>query len=399
MAQYKRKENETILDWIERLVENKKEYYLESNEIYDMVTNITLSSDESRKRLYGWLDLIEILKKESIPDISEDELFEKIEKKKLELYKERMKLSTLRLDLNRQYRDEARRELILEEIKRIIPTVPETSFKVFDKIEENKEYMLCLTDIHYNSIFKSVNNEYSIDIVHRRFEKLLGEVIDFIQKENISKLYIANLGDSLQGLIRISDLRKNQVGLLESLIQFSRFMGDFLNKLSEYVNIEYYHVPTANHSDIRLFDSSKDQTGENLELVIVNYIYAYLKENKRVNVILPIDNKDYHELNILGYDVILLHGHQLSKSKSNLDALSSRSRKFYDYVVLGHFHGGKIETVSEGKTNDKEYIIAPSIVGSDPYSDELLVGAKSAAVMLTFKENAGLYQQTKFILN
>lgn len=203
-----RKQDESFLDYADRLIKNKKEYELDNSEIYDLIFGYTLSSDESRKRLYGCSDLIEALRKEAFDGLTEDEIFQKLESKKLELYKERIKLSTLRNDLNRQYRDEARRELILEEIKNLIPKAEPVPFKLKNVQDNKKEYVLTISDIHYGQIFESINNEYSVEIVQKRFEALLSEVVDFVRKNKVEKLYVINLGDSLHGLLRISDLKK-----------------------------------------------------------------------------------------------------------------------------------------------------------------------------------------------
>jgi len=389
--------NECFIDYADRLINNKQNYDLDHTEIYELLFNTVMSSTESRKRLYGVKETIEQLKKEGFENLTEDEIFLKLENKKIELQKEKVKLSTLRNDLNKLIRDNSRRELILEEVLRIIPKVDKVEFNPLITQDKNRDYLLCISDIHYSSFFTSQNNEYSVDIVKERFEILLGELIKFVNKEKINKLYISNNGDSIQGIIRISDLKKNQLGLLESVISFSRFMGDFLNELSKHVNIEYYHVPNANHADIRLFDEKRNQTGENLEYLIVNYIHDYLKENERIIVHIP--KKDFIEFELQGYNIISMHGDEVKNIKTILEKISMRNRKFYDYVILGHFHSTLEQTVYEGETNNMEILITPSIVGSCPYSDSLMVGSKSSAKLHIFEKDKGRIQSNNFILN
>lgn len=394
-----RLENESFLDYTDRLISNKKNYDLDHSEIYEMLFGVVISGTESRKRIYGLKDMIETLKAEGFEKLTDDEVFRKLESKKIEIQKERMKLSTLRNDLNKTVRDESRRELLLEEMIRVIPRADKVEFRPREIQDMDKGYLLRISDIHYSSFFKSINNEYSIEILHERFEILLGELMAFIEKEGVKKLYVANQGDSLQGLIRISDLKKNQIGLMESVVGFSRFMGDFLNALSEYVDIEYYHVPTANHSDIRLFDPKNNQTGENLELLMINYIHDYLRKNDKVFVALPEENKDYLEFNIQGFDFISLHGHQTKNVNTYLEKVSMRNRKFYDFCLMGHYHTGYEKTLYEANGHNVELLVSGSIVGSDPYADTLLLGSKSSAKLDVFQKTKGRVQSNTIILN
>lgn len=395
---YDRREGENFVDYADRLIDNYKQYDLDRVEVYDLLFNETISPDESRKRLYGSKALIDKLKEEGFKKLTEDEMFEKLEMKKLELKKERIKLSTIRNDLNKQLSEQSRRELLLEEVLNAIPSISEFNFKPIVKQDENKSYLLNFSDIHYDYFFLSENNEYSIEILQERFEKLLGELIKLIEKEKISHLTVLNCGDSLNGLIHISQMQSMKIGLVQSAISFSRFMGDWLNKLSEYVYITYRQVPTSNHSQLRIFDKSRFVGGEDLELLIINYIHDYLKNNQRVEVVIDTD-KEYITFNIQGYEIISFHGHQFKKTDNILEKINTMHRKFYDTIILGHWHTSYEKTLFEGIDNNVELIISPSIVGSDPYSDTLLVGSKSSAKLHIYEKGKGRVQSNTFILN
>ena len=395
---YTRRDGEMFLDYADRLITYYKSYDLDKTEVYDFLFNEIISSDESRKRLYGAKALIEKLKEEGFEKLTEDEMFEKLELKKLEVKKERVKLATIRNDINKKATEISRRELLLEEVLNVIPRVGKTDFKPLLQQNNDKSYLLNFSDIHYDYFFLSENNEYSIEILEERFNKLLGDVLKTIEKENISEITILNCADSISGLIHMSQLQTMKVGLVQSAIGFSRFMGDWLNALSEHVNIIYRHVPTANHSQLRIFDKSRFIGGEDLELLIINYIHDYLKDNDRIEVVVETD-KEYITFNLQGYEILSYHGHQFKKSDNILEKINTIHRKFYDTIILGHWHSNYEKTLFEGVDNNVELIVSPSIVGSDPYSDSLLVGAKSSAKLHIYEKGKGRVQTYNYILN
>lgn len=360
----------------------------------------TYNSSEVRKRFYGIKKIIEVIDAEQINDITDDKKIKELDLKILELEKERKRIQTTKLELNKMLREKSREDDIVEQLRDIIPTINNPVFKPIQVSKRHKEYVLSFGDIHYDKFFESVNNSYSIEEVNRRFQVLMNEMINIIEEQNISKLTIVNCGDSLEGILRISALKTLRVGLLESVVQFSRFMAEWLNTLSQYVYIDYIHVPTANHTEIRMFNQKARETDENLERVIVNYIHDLLRTNERVNVrITTEDNKNYVDFNILEYNFIALHGDGIKNIKNSIKDLSMLHRKFYDYVIMGHYHSGMETTVFEGETNNMEVLVTPSIVGSDTYSDSLMVGSKSSAKLYVFEEGKGHTQSYNIILN
>lgn len=395
--------DETNFEYVRRIVFGKlinKTIDLDFEELSELIfgEGNCYNSNEVRKRFYGIKRLVDLIELDGIDSINEDDLLEKIEFKKIELQKERVKLSTLRNDINKKIREDARQELLFEEILSSIPSADKVEFRPLLEQDGDKSYLLNFSDIHYDYFFSSENNKYSIEILKQRFDKLLGELIKLIEKENISKLTVLNTGDSISGLIHMSQIKTMQVGLVQSVIGFSRFMGDWLNKLSEYAEVTYRQVPTSNHSQLRIFEKKRNIGGEDLELLIINYIYDYLKGNNRVKVIVDTES-EYIAFNLQGYEIISFHGHQFRKTDNILERLNTLHRKFYDAIIIGHYHSSYEKTLFEGVDNDVELIIAPSIVGSDTYSDSLLLSSKSSAKLHTYEKGKGRVQSNTIILN
>lgn len=69
--------------------------------------------------------------------------------------------------------------------------------------------------MHYGATFKSENNEYSPEIAQDRLSYLTEELIQFIRNNKLTKLNIACLGDVLQGLIHLTDLKINDSAVVK----------------------------------------------------------------------------------------------------------------------------------------------------------------------------------------
>jgi dTDP-4-dehydrorhamnose reductase len=171
-----------------------------------------------------------------------------------------------------------------------------------------------------------------------------------------------------------------------------------VNELSRYVEVAYIQPSTSNHAELRIFDTKAGNTDENLEYIIINYITDLVRNNERITVISDLKH-NFVRFNLCGYEFIAMHGHGIKSINSVLDKLSLQHRVFFDYVMLGHFHSSQVITASEGVTNNRQVMVLPSIVGSDPYSQSLMLGSKGEAKMLCFEEGKGNTITYNLILN
>ena len=335
-----------------------------------------------------------------------DQAHNDLDKKIAELRQERIKLQTINLENSREDRSKYRQKLYYEYVGSAITTLPLPEFEPLlctetsINNESHIEYLMTLADIHYGASFVSANNEYSPNIVEGRFLDLYYQISDFCVKHKISKLHIVSLGDLIQGILRLSDIKLNDSSIVKSTVQISRIIASFLNTLSHYVEIEYYHVPTANHTQIRPLGSKASELPlEDMEYVIGHYISDLVRENGRIRVHLAQEGEQGLFINIPGNTIYAMHGHQIKNLETAIKDLSAVKRDFIDYLVLGHLHGNKEIPSGEGVCADTEVLVSPSFVGSDPYSDSLFKGSKSAVKVYGFDEICGHTETYKFILN
>jgi predicted unusual protein kinase regulating ubiquinone biosynthesis (AarF/ABC1/UbiB family) len=119
---YQRKQGESDFDYIIRLVEGKSNgtYDIDYVELFKLAFSVELASDEARKRYYGLKMLLPFIDKEKFKNVSSDNILTELEIKKLEIQKEKEKNRTIKNELNKMLRQDARYEMFWEEINKAI---------------------------------------------------------------------------------------------------------------------------------------------------------------------------------------------------------------------------------------------------------------------------------------
>lgn len=404
MIDFKKKDNETSWEYGLRLIESKVNGEIDCD-WQDIVEHLGLDChrDSLRKAAnvtpYSGLavakhykDKIEELmarQSTSADSIYEDLILE-LEMKKIELQKERVKISTLRNELNKVVREESRKELFYEGIRQAIADTPlePIHFIPTHAQQSDKEYLLTFADVHYGATFDVGINKYSPEICQERFNQLFNEVVRIVEEEGISHLHIASNGDLIQGVLRITDVKLNSITMIEQVMGIARLVASFLNQLSQHTCVTYYHCINANHSELRLLGTKSGELQEDVELLIGNYIKDLLSLNERIEVI--IGNDCVMDIELCGYNIGLLHGQNVKNKETFIRDLSMTRHREYDYLIMGHIHHYTCTTVSTTKDgNPTQVISVPSIVGSCPYSQKIMKTSPSGALLLCFKENSG----------
>lgn len=331
-----------------------------------------------------------------------DEHSESLQEQKRELEKERQKLYATKIEASRNLRQESRSELFYENVRYAIETLPMPEIVVNKPLYTvgDKEYLLCLADIQAGAKFELPTNAYSLEVCEQRFNKLLDDVINYIKINDITKINVVGLGDSVQGILRLTDLKLNETSVVEATVMVARLIACFLNQLTAYCYVEYFHVPTSNHSQTRPLGSKASELAcEDMEYIIGNYISDMLRVNNRINIHMN-NNYDYIEIPIFDFNIMALHGHTIKNLDTALKDLSVTHRKLIDYIIVGHWHNGKVIPGNEHDSHDTEVLMCPSFQGTDPYAFyKLGLSSKAACKMFIFDEKYGCTGTEKFILN
>lgn len=324
--------------------------------------------------------------------VGENKYLEELKAERRNIEKERKKLQTEKLEYNKWLREEARDELICEHICKAIselepldipPVIYTTNYSTMDAA-------LIISDQHYGAeftitgLFGETLNEYSPEIFESRMWDLLKQVVKICNKENISILHVYDLGDSVDGLLRVSQLMKLRYGVIESTIRYGRFMTEWLNELTKHVRVKFQMVTDANHSQLRMLGQPKNTfKDENMSYIIAEKFMDRLGDNPNFEFVQNPSGYIFDEL--AGYRVLGIHG-EVKNMETAIKDFASVYKTPIDILIGGHKHhkdtdnvGIRVDTVS-----------VPSIIGVDDYSISLNKTADAGATMLFVEVGKGI---------
>lgn len=315
--------------------------------------------------------------------------------KKRELQKAKIQLQSEKLEYNRWLREEARDELICEKIVAAIRELPKLEVPeilpayVAGRVHNDREGCLVFADTHYGvdlkiiGLFGETINEYSPEIFEQRMWNLLTQVIDICEKEGFTSLNVYDLGDEVDGILRVSQIWKLRYGVIESTVRYGRFITEWLNELSKHVHIKYQMVKDSNHCQLRLLGQPKGTfKDENMAYIIADKIMDRLENNPNFEFIQ--NPTGYVFDNILGYNILGIHG----ECKGLERAIKDFSKTYgvdISFLIGGHKHHQNSSNVGI----ESDVISIPSVIGVDDYSLSLHKTSDPGATLFVLEAGKG----------
>jgi predicted phosphodiesterase len=200
------------------------------------------------------------------------------------------------------------------------------------------------------------------------------------------------MGDAIDGILRVSQLMKLRYGVVESAVKYADFIINWLNKLSEYVNIEFQMVH-GNHSELRMLGQPKGSfENDNIGIVISEMIKTRLKDNP--NFKFTYNPTGFVFSNIQGFNVLGIHGEVKSMERAIKDFSKTYGTEI-DILIAGHLH----HTRSEAVGVNSDVINVPSIIGVDSYSLSLNKTSNAGATFIIVEEDFGKVCEYNIKLN
>lgn len=365
MEEYYKKENENELEWISRIVKNRREYDLDYTEVFKILFGLDLAPDECRKRFYGIkmiIDKIDNIKLDTVKDKDiKDDLYLQLE----EIKKEKMKVSDERSSLNRRLRESSQKESYKEIAEHCAKCISEKNPFIFDKRKiddyEENQAILTLSDIHYGLDINKFNNKYNPEICKERFETLKDNVIKDMDRHNIKILNVLGLGDMIEGIIHNINRVESRENLINQIIGISELISQFLNELSKKYQIYYYDV-IDNHS--RVFPKYDENSNEdNFALLIKWYLKSRFEGNERVIIKDNEIDESIGTLKIFNKDYCFVHGN-MDKISDIVQNLSLMTKRFYDGIFIGHMHH-----FEANETHGTYIYMSGTFAGNDEYAN------------------------------
>lgn len=395
MTEYilERLQGETDIEWKYRLIDDKLNGVIDAD-WQDIVEALDLDihRDTLRKGSIFFLEMKDYFE-HKFEESQSDEVLDKLTTKKLELKMERAKLSAEKNELNRWIRENARSELFYEKYLDKLSDIKLPTVNQLPHLKsEESDWTLNLSDIHYGKAVEihglddEIIAKYDIETFERRMNEVLSYTIEKINKENITHLNVFNLADSVDGILRMSQLQSIQLGVVDTVIGFAQFMGVWLNELSKHVVIDYYSSQ-GNHDEIRILNANRgDFPNENVDKLITFHLQTLLKDNSNITI---HDSKYLRYVDIVGTKVLAVHGQDEKNLQNSISQYRDLYNKQIDMLLTGHLHNTHTKTVGMNGLQNIEFYQHPSLCGIDEYSVKLKKVAPAGAVMMKIERGLG----------
>lgn len=363
----KRKDGETDYEYCFRLsyLKNKENLDIDWQEIVDLC-GLNWSSDHCRKTMIGAIrhqDYIDSKTREQLFD----EEYERLLEKEIQIEKEKVKLRDLRTQVNKQIREQARKEHMFEILEEKMIELNKQPIIINDDYKKRtpskKSAVSMWSDWHYGIEVDNFLNQYNPDVCRERVDRLIDKTIDYCKLNNIDVLYIFIMGDIISSenynIIRL----QNKENLITQIINASELLNEAIIKLSKHLPYISVGVCTGNHCRSREKGDSTNK--DNYMHLIKRYIQLGLENVSNITFLENSYDDEMINVNINGLNVIGTHGDKVPKTNGSYK-LSALINEKIDLLCLGHWHESRMEM------NHRTVVhVNGSIVSSDEYARNL----------------------------
>lgn len=401
-----RNKEESYLSFVTRITVALNDGLIDYQQWGRAVVGEDLYSEESTRRIAKFFSqFIQNLENDEIELIEDKDKANEIKQLLEELAKERKKIQTANVEYNANLRSEARAEMFNEQVIEAIHNLKPIKFnkKLYTEASPEATAVLCIADAHNGveinmaSLFGEVVNVYSPEILKTRLNKLANQVIEDKKRLlDYDKLIVFDLGDAIQGMLRLSDLSKLRTGVLQSAIDYAEMIAQWLVFLSEELEVPIEYVCLGgNHCECRFLEKGRNWEEENLGLVIQYVIDLRLQNNPNITV---APYSEFGFKTVQGVNILAIHGDDAKNDFDEISYWENYHNISIDILIMGHVHHGEQNTVGYGLTGDKEVIKVPSLVGVDSFSKKCRKLARAGAKFMLFEDGSKTWEKT-IVLN
>ena len=393
----KRGENESLLNYFNRITRDRKELDLSYEQWQELLIGENkYSSENCRKAYYIISPLLEILSEDEknriIEGIESKEELERLIKANKEALLENEKMKIQYQDQRREYRkyvrESGRFDHLVSELTKSVKVLNKekplfNTHKQKIRILENNEAVLMTSDWHIGANFKNYFAEYSIDIAKKRIKELTEKTVEYCLANNVSTLHVELLGDSLDGSIHTSARIESEEDVISELMIYCEVLSEMINELSIFIPYIKVHSVIGNHT--RITPNKKESiTKENFERLVPFYLKARLTaiDNIEITNSSIDDTIDVYE--VKGQTIFCVHG-DLDSPQNAVSKLSAMLKVFPDEVHMGHYHKH-----FEMDNYDMETVVNGSLKGTDNYTKEKRLSGSPMQKLMIYNEEGKL---------
>lgn len=341
------------------------------------------NSSEVRKRMYGMKAMIDMIDKDSEFSIQDSSILSELDKKKIELQKERQKFFDQRNAFNKIVHDRSRQEELNEILVEAVQSgnLPQLNYEHNFIEPSDNDLLVSLNDIHYGANVKNYWNTYNSDICRQMMCRYLDRIISIGKTHGSENCIVWANGDEISGNIHQSITVTNKENVIEQIKGVSELISEFLAELSKHFRQVVFVSVAGNHSRL---DPNKDRAlvSERLDDLVEWYLGARLQnfDNVQIGVGSEKIDETMYLIDIRGKTYCGIHG-DFDGSASKVQSLQTMARKPLYAVLSGHLHHNKTDEVQGVKT-----IMAGSFLGMDDYCVQKRIVGKAEQIVCVCDE-------------
>lgn len=348
-----------------------------------------LSSDTTRKAMYGSKRTIEVLEKEMLDRVSssaEQSVLSNLDAKMVELRKEQQKMFDQRAALNQVLRDRAR----AEELNAIITTAIQSAdlpvlpdeVAVAEDIgrQSDNDLLVSLNDIHFGAVVENYWCRYDSDICAQMMRKYVERIVQIAKVHGSQNCYIWANGDMISGNIHYEIAVSNRENLVKQVMGVSELIAQFINALRPFFHHVHFTSVAGNHS--RIGQKDKSILNERLDDLVEWYLVARMQNCRDVTIGSgeKIDTTMY-ALEVRGKTYVGVHG-DFDPTPAHIQSLQTMAQRPVYAVLLGHLHHCATNHVQGIRT-----IMAGSFQGMDSFCVQRRIYGKPEQMVCVCDEN------------
>lgn len=383
---FNKRDNETELEYILRIC-SQKDVIGTWDEVASILNeNLNKNYGESAYRkkyqYYSALNSVATPQKEN--EINSEHI-ELLRQEQDNLYKQQVKTRDVLREYRSGLRDEARIEnlfkCISEDTIRFNPVI-----RPYSGLDNGyNSAILCIGDWHCGDNVHNFYNDFNLEILESRVEKLCHKTIKYCQRNNIKTLNVVNLGDMIQNAIHTTCRVSNEMDAIDQVKQVSRLICQLLISLAEKIEQVTYRSVLDNHSRINMNYKEHIEKESFAKLIDwwlidkIGYCNEKYKKEFKNPILMEFDNIDdnigYMKIN--GKNIFFSHGHLGSQHTITQD-LTFATGIIADIVILGHYHKDQTKNFQ-----GKKVFFNGTLKGVDEYAlKKRLFGAASQSLIV-----------------
>lgn len=288
-----------------KMMEEEGFFNSDTNEAYRC-----LIKDEQKKRgqlpsLKKHVDMVSDNKLESIKNLVGNIAYEKRENQHVLRQLNKVKRDVIDFTLIAEQIEEAFRNHDWSNVEFTYNPIPKT----------NKKMVIFLSDLHIGALVDIDENKYNFEVAQQRMQKYLDKVLEEIKANDISEVYVMNLGDSIENPYMHNLSYTSEFTFSEQIAYASDIIIKFIKKLSEVAYVRVAGI--AGNHDRMNDDKNKSLYGDHAVKGINKSIQSFIEHSESERITYE-QAKDYeHSIEVNGLHIKCVHG--------DLDAIGDKN--------------------------------------------------------------------------